>query len=246
MSSRGVYVALSGALAQQQALDVTANNLANAQTEGYVKSRVVFREVLARAGASERYVTSSETVLDTAPGSLRTTGRPLDAALPAGTFAAVSGGPNAAPDAERYVRSLSLTVTPDGQLKTASGDVLVGENGAPLRVDPTKETTLARNGQIFQGGEAVGKLKLVTFAKPERLTHEGGGRLAATAQSGQPTTTDANLEVGTLEDSNASTTEAMTAIVSASRAFEAFERAIQTFHDEDRRLVTTVPGTGGG
>jgi flagellar basal body rod protein FlgG len=242
MSSRGVYVALSGAIAQQQQLDVTANNLANAGTEGYVKSRVVFREVLARAGASERYVTSSETVLDTAPGSLRNTNRGLDAALPAGTFAAVDGGANG----ERYTRALSLSVSPDGQLKTASGDVVVGENGAPLRLNPKLEASLGKNGEVLQGGEVVGRLKLVSFAKPERLTHEGSGRLAANAQSGAAAPTNATIEVGALEDSNASTTEAMTAIVSASRAFEAFERAIQTFHDEDRRLVTTVPGTGGG
>lgn len=239
MSSRGVYVALSGALAQQQSLDVTANNLANAQTEGFVKSRVVFRQVLAGAGANERFVSTSESVLDTSPGSLRATGRLLDAALPQNTFAAVAG-----PNGERYTRALSLTMTPDGALKTQHGDAIVNEAGKPITVDPALEPSLDRTGQILQGGKVVGRIKLVSFAKPERLVHEEGGRLAATGLSGNATPTNATIEVGTLEDSNASATTAMTAIVSASRAFEAFERAIQTFHDEDRRLVTTVPNAG--
>lgn len=243
MSGRGVYVALSGALAQQQSLDVTANNLANAQTEGYVRSRVVFREVLARAGGGgspDRWVATSESVLDTAQGSLRTTGGALDVALPAGTFLAVStqGG-------ERYTRAGALTMSKTGAIVTAAGDPVMGESGTPLSLDPAIPPSITREGDVVQDGKTVGRLKLVSFDKPERLVHEGGGRLAATAQSGAATASKATLEIGAVEDSNASVTSAMTEIVSASRAFEAFQRAIQTFHDEDRRLVTTVPSAGG-
>ena len=47
----GIYVALSGAIAQSAHLDATAANLANAGTDGYQRVRPVFREELTRAGA---------------------------------------------------------------------------------------------------------------------------------------------------------------------------------------------------
>jgi hypothetical protein len=33
-------------------------------------------------------------------------------------------------------------------------------------------------------------------------------------------------------------------MVAATRTFEAFQRVIDTFRDADRRVVSTVPGTG--
>ena len=47
--SKGIYVALSGAVAQENALEATASNIANASTTGYQRLRPVFRQVLATA-----------------------------------------------------------------------------------------------------------------------------------------------------------------------------------------------------
>ena len=41
--AKGVYSALSGAIAAQTSLDVTAQNLANASTPGFKKLRPIFR-----------------------------------------------------------------------------------------------------------------------------------------------------------------------------------------------------------
>src|SRR5690606_27782197 len=46
MSSKGVYTALSGAIAQSQKLDTIANNIANVNTAGFKKDQQVFREYL--------------------------------------------------------------------------------------------------------------------------------------------------------------------------------------------------------
>ena len=45
----GLYVTLSGAVAQGQAFDVAANNIANAGTTGYKAERIHFDEALTRA-----------------------------------------------------------------------------------------------------------------------------------------------------------------------------------------------------
>ena len=47
----GIYVALSGAVAQTTQLDTTAANIANANTDGYQRVRPVFREMLAQASS---------------------------------------------------------------------------------------------------------------------------------------------------------------------------------------------------
>lgn len=239
MSGRGIYVALSGAVAQQTALDTTAQNLANAQTEGFLRTRVAFREVLARAERGGRFVSASETALDTTQGALRTTGRALDAALPAGTFLAVS-----TPRGERYTRTASLRVHPDGTLLTARGQAVLREqDGKPMRVDPAGPAPeLSRTGAVVQGGQELGRIRVVRFDLPARLAHEEGALLAANAASGEPRPVSVELEVGALEESNSDVTAAMTEIVTATRTFEAYERAIQTFSEVDKKLVTSVPG----
>ena len=47
MSTKGVYTALSGAIAQSQRLDTIANNIANVNTPGFKKDKQVFQDALA-------------------------------------------------------------------------------------------------------------------------------------------------------------------------------------------------------
>jgi flagellar basal body rod protein FlgF len=102
----GIYVALSGAIAQSLNLDSTSQNLANASTDGYQRMRPVFREELSRAGSLDpalHYSSVGTTQLDTTRGELRDTGRALDFAMPQGTYLAVSTS-----NGERYTRAASL------------------------------------------------------------------------------------------------------------------------------------------
>ena len=47
--SSGIYVATAGAVAQSNALDATANNIANASTAGFHGDKLTFREALSKA-----------------------------------------------------------------------------------------------------------------------------------------------------------------------------------------------------
>jgi flagellar basal body rod protein FlgG len=241
--SRGIYVALSGAVAQQATLDDTAHNLANGSSDGYQRTRVVFREVLAGVARNQNhFAVAGETVLDRAQGALRSTGRTLDCALAKDSFLAVG-----TPRGERYTRAGALEMAPDGALRTAHGQRVLDENGKPIVLDPTAgEPTLTSSGEVAQGGASVARVRTVTFDDPSRLAHEEASMLAATPASGAAKATEPDLSVGVLEESNASVTSAMTDIVTASRTFEAFQSALQTFGDMDRKLVTTVPGNGNG
>jgi flagellar basal-body rod protein FlgG len=104
MSSKGIYSAISGAMAQSSRLDTIANNLANVNTNGFKKDRQVFSEYLSayekpddliRAprvpasiesfydmnGGDNAYVNPAGSYTNFEQGGLRATGSPLDFAL---------------------------------------------------------------------------------------------------------------------------------------------------------------------
>jgi flagellar basal body rod protein FlgG len=234
--SRGVYVALSGAVAQEQALETTATNLANATTQGYQRLRPVFREVLARATTKENlhYAEVGQTAVDRSRGTIRATGRSLDVALPEGSYLAVT-----TPRGERYTRAGSIAMDADGTLR-AGGAALAREDGKPIQIFPLAgEPVVSPDGSITQGGEIVAQLKVVRTAPGTTLSHEGNNLLTA---RGAMNPTEPALEVGVVEESNATTVTAMTDLVTASRTFEAFQRMLDTFGECDRKVLTTVPG----
>lgn len=235
--SDGIWVALSGAIAQSTVLESTATDLANATTDGYQRRRVAFREVL--AGQGMHYAAAGGATLDGTAGSRRATGRALDVALPAGVFLAV-----ATPRGERYTRAGALTVATDGTVRAPSGDAVLGEDGAALRAPPGAdpgEVTLEADGALRRGETALGRLRLVSFAQPGALAPEGSTLLATSPASGVASPVAASLDVGALEASNASVITAMTDLVSATRTFEAFQRVIDAFREADRRVTSSVP-----
>ena len=238
--SDGIYVALSGAIAQTMNLDATAANLANANTDGYQRVRPVFREELARAGAAQpgsHYSSLYGTALDTTRGGLRPTGNPLDFAMPEGTYLAVSTSRG-----ECYTRAASLRVGPDAVLRTSQGDAVVGEDGKDIKLAGTASAVrIDDSGQVWQGGDVSGRVKLVTFAQPSSLAHAGGPLLQATPAAGAVTPSRGPLQIGQIEESNANMVSAMTDLVSTTRNFEALQRVIDIFRDVDQKVVTTVP-----
>jgi flagellar basal body rod protein FlgG len=237
--SKGVYVALSGAVAQEQALESTATNVANASSAGYQRLRPIFRQVLARAANGDgalRYATTSRTALDTSEGAVRVTDNPLDVALPKGVYLAAI-----TERGERYTRAGNLTLSADGTLKTASGSTVSSDSDLPIKSAPGGgAVSIDVDGTVKQGANTIGKVKLVSFETPDALEPEGGGLLAV-GKAGAVTPSKELLTVGALEESNAQPVQAMTEMMQASRTFEAFQKLLEQFGEIDRKLLTTVP-----
>ncbi len=234
--SHGIYAALSGAVAQMSALDQTATNLANASTAGFRAARPVFHELISknvgRSAGGVRYTAMTGSSIDTSPGQLRSTGRPLDV-VPAPTdFLAVGTARG-----ERYTRAGSLTIGADGTLKSVSGDSMLGEDGKPVKIDPATSISIAPDGSVLSNGAAVGRLRVVTFARPEELQLQGA-MLFDVGTAGAATVSKQALQVGALEDSNTSPVRGMTDLLQTSRMFEAVQRTIEAFHEADRKVLT--------
>jgi flagellar basal body rod protein FlgG len=237
--SHGIYAALSGAVAQEAALDCAAQDLANASTGGYRGAHPVFHEVMSRqpggAGGPVRFTAMTGTTVDVSAGEVRETGRPLDLALAPSDFLAVGTARG-----ERYTRAGALHVAVDGTLQCGSGDAVLGEDQKPIKLQPGVAVTLDADGTVRAGGAASGRLRVVSFARPEAMTREGGALLGA-GGAGAPAASGRPIAVGALEGSNASPIRGMTELMRVTRLFEAFQRTIDAFNEADRKVVNTVP-----
>lgn len=157
---RSMYSGISGLKNFQTKLDVIGNNIANVNTYGFKKGRVVFKDLMSQtqAGASSPTQTrggvnakqvglgSQLAAIDTihGSGSLQTTARGLDLAISGDGFFMV-GDSNGSPedgviDAEGYnnilyTRAGNFYLDKNGYLVNADGKYLVGHASDTLSID---------------------------------------------------------------------------------------------------------------
>jgi len=240
--SSGIWVAASGASAQMTALDATANNLANATTPGFKAEQAVFQEHLAQAmfvGKAQpemRYASIAAVAPDLRSGPLQVTQRPLDVAIDGAGYFTVQ-----TPRGERYTRAGGFQLGPAGTLVTAQGYAVLDSGGSPIQLPldgPAAE--IGQDGAIRVGGEEVGQLGVVNFSEPRGLAKDGDTLFRATPQAGEPEPTSVTLQGGALELPNVSIVKGMTDLVSATRAFEALEKAVEAYSDLERRAASDI------
>lgn len=229
--SSGIYVAAAGAVAQNNALDTTANNIANASTAGFHADRVSFHEALSRAkSADTALVSAGGTKVDDSAGVITQTGNPLDFALRGDGFFGVqtANGP-------RYTRAGNFQLDKDRHLVTAEGLQVRGADGRPILFPPdVRDIAVDSSGQLSADGLPVGKLELVRFA-PANLKREGETFFAAT---GQPLAGDPpQVANGQLEGSNFNVVRGVVDLVKVSRTYESLMRVIQSYHDCESRAA---------
>ncbi len=242
--STGIWSAASGAVAQTTALDVAANNIANATTPGYRADRAIFRQELNQAlGAavgtrSQRYAIVRTVEPDRRQGALNSTGRSLDVALrDPDHWLAVS-----TPQGERYTRSGALQLAADGTLRTPEGATYVGSNHKPIKVPPNAQSVAvnATGNIIVDGLDTGSRLHTVSFARSAGLVKEGAVLVRALPNAARPVNVDPDLEPGALETSNASALSGMTSLVQASREFEMMTKVIQAFSELEKLTAQQV------
>ena len=232
--SDGIYSALSGAVAQERALDVVANNVANSGTTGFRADRVAFEEQLsaARGEGPEtlRYVAVADVRMDDSAGALESTGNPLDVALEGDGWFSVE-----APQGERLTRAGSFVTDADGVLMTRDGFPVLGAGPERRIVIPagTQDLSIDRDGTIRADGNELGQLLIRRF-DPTTLEKEGS-TLVAFEGAGEPST--ASVLQGHLEGSNLNAVAGLNEMIQTTRSFEAFQRVIQTYRSLDERAA---------
>lgn len=270
MSLKGVYTALSGAIAQTTKLDTIANNIANVNTPGFKRDQQVFSEYLTAnekepttipipkdvaaiesfynmQGGDKSYVHEKGTYTDFSQGSLKHTGGTLDLAIDGPGFFEVS-----TPGGVRYTRAGNFTIDGNGRLVTKEGfPVLKAAAEGTPETDRTIQFTNSGNlsvtdsGAVFQGEDQLGQLSLVNVANQDALTKIGnnlyGPRPNFTAQI-NPIPTP-SLKQGFLETSNVNVVTEMTDMITTHRIFESTQKAISAYDGMTDKLVNVVGKT---
>ena len=196
--SKGIFTAVSGAVAQTERLDTIANNLANVNTPGFKRDSQIFKEYVTAYqkeptamtipripgsiesfydmnGGDKSYVETDGTHTDYSQGFAKATGNKLDVAIDGDGFFEV-----ATPQGVRMTRAGSFTINNDGILVTKQGFPVLKE-GAPgsdpqgrmIKTDGTRDIAFGEGGEITQGNQPIGKLSLVTVQQKDALQKQG-------------------------------------------------------------------------
>lgn len=232
------YVALSRAAMMERATDITANNIANANTTGFRATQPLFESLVVETGGTASdghlvYAVETGTISDLAPGALVATGNPLDVALPGEGWLAY----RTADGQTALGRDGQLAITADGDLVTTAGDFVLDTGGSPINLPPDSGTlTIAANGTITAAdGGVLGQIGI--FDEPGIATwqHLRGSLLVP--REGEVALTPVlapDLKQGHLEQSNVSPISEMTRLISQQRAYER-SMNLATVSDELRK-----------
>ncbi|MFZ5434398.1 MAG: flagellar basal-body rod protein FlgG [Calditrichota bacterium] len=249
---KSLYTAASGMHAQQMNLDNIANNIANANTTGFKRTRVEFQdlvyETLRGTSATEQGTTvpaelqigggtkSVATVKNFESGSPQETGNPLDLMINGDGFFQVL-----MPDGTlAYTRDGSWKISADGQVVNANGLTME----PPLTI-PQDATAIMVNtdGRVLIQTQAstepteIGRIELARFINPAGLTNLGDNLYKQTVASGDPIVAQAGLDgmgtinQGYLEASNVKIVNEMIAMITAQRSYELNSKSVKTADD---------------
>jgi flagellar hook protein FlgE len=202
---RSLYSGVSGMKGFQVKLDVIGNNIANVNTVGFKKNRVVFQDILSqnlsgvtaseegeRGGVNPRQVGLGTTIgaIDTlhTPGSPMTTGVMTDLSIEGDGFFTVVP-PGGETDNPLYTRAGNFYRDASGNLVTAQGYLVLGDGGEPILLDEgIVAFEISRNGDIVgvtQDGEAevIATLQLGFVQNPGGLRKVGASMYEMTANA---------------------------------------------------------------
>jgi flagellar basal-body rod protein FlgG len=257
MAIAALNSAATGLRALSTEIDVTANNLANAETNGFKASRVNFEDLmymqLKQPGStSTSGATSpggifvglgtkvSNTELDLSQGSPESTDNPLDVAISGDGFFRVKVMDSLG-DGTAYTRNGSFFINATNDLVLGMGDgyKLV----PPIKVPPgttNDQINISQDGLITVSTPGsntkttVGQLQLSIFPNPQGMQLLGGSLYQQTEASGPPVASDPQTN-GTgltlqnfLESSNVDPVKELVSLIKTQRSFELNSQSIQT------------------
>lgn len=233
------YAGLSRQMTLRRELDVVANNIANADTNGFkVEQLLVGTEVGERArnafirpGVS--FVLDNGVGRDFSAGALSQTGRSLDFAIEGdGAFFKLQDG-----NGEAYTRDGAFTLDPTGRLTTKQGQPVLGESGEIVLDTTLGEISVGADGTITQDDQVVGRLAVVRFESLGALEKGGDGLYRNASNAAVTEAPEAQIRQGMLEGSNVNPILEITNLIEIQRAYESITRMIENTNDLSRRSV---------
>ncbi|MFN9719302.1 MAG: flagellar hook-basal body protein [Planctomycetota bacterium] len=240
----GLYSVATAMDASTKRHEVAAENLAKAQMPGYrrqVLANSTFDTVMrplppAAAGSYTSKLlgtTTSPVIHDFSQGVMDQTGRPLDIAMTGDGFLTVEG-----PSGALYTRNGSLYVNEQRQLVTVDNLPVRGTAGpivVPVGIS-SEAIQISRDGRLSAQGVEFAQFELVSFPDNNALT-PAGLTLFSAPNTMVPVATNAEILQGHLERGSTSTVDEMINLVTASRHFDAAQRALTSIGEALQKRI---------
>ncbi|MFD1342038.1 flagellar basal-body rod protein FlgF [Litorisediminicola beolgyonensis] len=229
------YIPISLASALQRDLDVTANNIANANTTGFKRERVAFETYMHQENATGEevsFVVDGGSYLDASAGALEHTGNPLDLAIEGeGWFAYETEDGTRA-----YGRDGRLVLDGQGNLVTLNGSRILDSGGGAIALDPALATSvaIAEDGTMTgPDGAPIARVGLFEIADLQSYERRGGGMFVAPEIGAAPPVPSPTTRVvqGAVEGSNVQPVTEMTRMIEIQRAYERAMKLMSTADD---------------
>jgi flagellar basal-body rod protein FlgG len=247
---RALYSAASGMAAQQTNVENIANNLANANTNGFKARRAQFQDLMYQSmvqpGAAAGQQTtvpaglqlglgtrSASNEMQFTQGAFSETGNPLDIVIQGKGFFQVQ-----LPSGElAYTRNGTFQLDKNGTLVTADGNPVQPQITFPPQA---QSIAVAGDGTVSYSlpgqtnTQQAGQIQLANFQNPAGLNSLGNSLYQPTDASGDPTVGApggpegmGSLLQGFVEQSNVSVVQEFINLIVAQRGYEANSKVVQ-------------------
>jgi len=229
-----IYVTLSRQLALFRDMDVTSNNIANANTTGYGSEHIMFNSYVAKDINNGKanpmsFAHDVSTYRNTETGPLKATGNDLDVAIQGKGYFTVQ-----TPLGTRYTRAGNFQLDSDGTLSTAEGYAVLDSAGQHIVIPPDATTVkIGEGGNIKVNGDDAGSIAIVQFDHPQ-LLEPLTGKLFKSAVPGQPAQ-DVRVAQGMLEGSNVEPVSELTHMMTLTHAVTDTAQFIAIVYDLERK-----------
>lgn len=244
-----LWISKTGLDAQSKDIAVISNNLANASTVGFKKSRAVFEDLLYQTinqpggrsaqdtempsglmlGAGTKVVATQKMHTQ---GDMLTTDNSLDLMIQGEGFFEI-----ALPDgSSAYSRNGQFTLDDEGNMVTPGAgyqlqpQIAIPEDAQEIIISQDGEVSVRVQGQAENS--VVGQLNTINFVNPTGLEPIGQNLYVETAVSGAPQEGVPGLDgfgmivQGALETSNVNTTEELVNLIESQRVYEMNSKVI--------------------
>lgn len=237
------FTAALGMMNQQSRLEVTANNMANANSAGFKREGIFERNLIdARAnfyntrGDVEQNDPPVGSYTDWKDGAMRQTDNPLDLALEGDGFFVLSDE-----FGRQYLSKAGhFTMTKEGNLVTMDGKQLIGSNG-PINIineyfggrqnqddSQALDIKVSLQGEIFANNINVGNITVAEIKNPESLNRLSSTDFTVSEQTQieYKELEEIRVRQGWLEMSNVNIVNEMVEMIELQRMFETGGRVI--------------------
>jgi len=212
-------------------MDVLSNNLANINTAGYKKEKLVFQVYKDRQisnisnnnqlGNYSGGIIIGQNLVDLSDGNIKFTGNNMDFCVNGKNFFVVS-----APDGQQYMtKDGSFSLNAEGFLVNKDGYLVLGSNGN-IQLTGPGALSVDEKGNIVFNEKNLGTFMVNSVANEEDVSMVGSSYFVLNGGAALAASADVSVKQGYIETSNVNGVSEMVDMISITRSYEANQKIL--------------------